>query len=196
MSYLKSECENGVFISNEIEDVLALMFADDVSSFADSVVRLQRQTDLIEKFCKSVGMSLNLSKTKIIFFRNGGIVKDVERWFYNGNEIEVVSLYKYLGAYFTPKLIWTSTKELLAQQAKKAAYSIFGFQKQFGHFIPADAFKLFDTLVKPIVCYGAEIWGCRYSKEIEKVQTTVETELQVTQNALGVHMGCTPFVKD
>ena len=41
MSYLKSDCENGVFISNEIEDVLALMFADDVSSFADNVVRLQ-----------------------------------------------------------------------------------------------------------------------------------------------------------
>ena len=72
VSYLKSECENGVFISNEIEDVLALMFADDVSSFADSGVRLQRQIALIEKFCKSVGMSLNLSKTKIIVFGKGG----------------------------------------------------------------------------------------------------------------------------
>ena len=149
------------------------MFADDVSSFADSGVRLQRQIDLIEKFCKSVGMSLNLSKTKIIVFRNGGIVKDTERWFYNGNEIEVVSLYKYLGVYFTPKLIWTRTKELLARQAKKAAYSISGFQKQFGHFTPAVAFKLYDTMVKPIACCGAEIWGYRYSEEIEKVQTTI-----------------------
>ena len=33
-------------------------------------------------------MSLNLSKTKVIVFRNGGIVKDAERWFYIGNEIE------------------------------------------------------------------------------------------------------------
>ena len=72
VSFLRSECENGVFISNEIEDVLALMFADDVSSFADSVARLQKQINLIEKFCKSVGMSLNFSKTKIIVFRNGG----------------------------------------------------------------------------------------------------------------------------
>ena len=51
------------------------MFADDVSSFADSVIRLQKQINLIEKFCKSVGMSLNLSKTKIIVFRNGGDCK-------------------------------------------------------------------------------------------------------------------------
>ena len=97
VSYLRSECENGVFISNENEDVLAYMFADDVSSFADSVVRLQKQINLIEKLCKSVGMSLNLSKTKIIVFRNGGIVKDAETWLYNENEIEVVSFYKYLG---------------------------------------------------------------------------------------------------
>ena len=88
-----------------------------------------------------------------------------------GNEIEVVSFYKYLGFYFTPKLVWTRTKDVLARQAKKATYSIFGFQKLFGHFSPADAFKLFDTMIKPIACYGAEIWGYGYSDEIEKIQT-------------------------
>ena len=39
-------------------------------------------------------------------------------------------MYKYLGVYFTPKLIRTKTKELLAMQAHKAASSIFRFQKQ------------------------------------------------------------------
>ena len=29
-----------------------------------------------------------------------------------------------------------------------------------------------------------------------QVEYTVETELKVTQSALDVHMGCTPFVKD
>ena len=29
-----------------------------------------------------------------------------------------------------------------------------------------------------------------------KLLITVETELNVTQSALDVHMGCTPFVKD
>ena len=105
VSYLKSECENGTFISDEIEDILALMFADDVASFADTVVRLQRQINLISRFCNSVGMSLNLSKTKIMVFR-----KEIERWFYQGIWIEIVPLYKYLGVYFTPKLKWTRTK--------------------------------------------------------------------------------------
>jgi hypothetical protein len=34
-----------------------------------------------------------------------------------------------------------------------------------------DAFKLFDTIVRPILCYGAEIWGYQYSGIIEKVHT-------------------------
>lgn len=116
-------------------------------------------------------MELNLSKTKIMVFRNGGIVKQIEKWYFEGVEIEIVSIYKYLGLYFTPKLIWTKSKELLAKQAQKAAASIFMFQRKFGFFYPSDAFKLFDTMVKPIACYGAEIWGYKYSEEIEKIQS-------------------------
>ena len=55
-------------------------------------------------------MSLNLLKTKIIVFRNGGIVKEKERWFYQGEQIDIVPFYKYLGVYFIPKLIWTKNK--------------------------------------------------------------------------------------
>ena len=171
IAYLRSESDRGVFISNEIEDVMAFMFADDISCFSDTVIRLQRLINLVEKFCKSVGMTLNLAKTKIIVFRNGGITKHIEKWYYQRTEIEIVSIYKYLGIYFTPRLIWTKTKELLAMQAQKAVSSIFRFQKQFGFFSPSDAFKLFDSMVKPIAMYGAEIWGYEYSEEIEKIQT-------------------------
>ena len=80
-------------------------------------------------------------------------------------------IYKYLGIYFTLKLIWKKTKELLAMQAKKAASSIFRFQKQFGRFQPNDAFKLFDSMVKPVACYGAELWGYKFCDETEKVQS-------------------------
>ena len=169
VDYIRSESDSGIFITNDIEDLFALMFADDVSCFSDTVVRLQRLINLIEKFCNAVGMKLNLDKTKIMVFRNGGIVKHIEKWFFQGTEIEIVSLYKYLGLYFTPKLIWTKTKEILSMQAKKAATSIFRYQKYFGRFQPNDAFKLFDSMVKPVACYGAEIWGYQFCEEIEKV---------------------------
>ena len=92
VAYLRTECNNrGIFITNDIEDILALMFADDVSCFSDTVIRLQKMVDLIGKFCKSVGMEINLKKTKIMVFRNGGIVKQTEKWLYQGTEIEIVS---------------------------------------------------------------------------------------------------------
>ena len=171
IAYLRAESDRGISITNNVEDVLAFMFADDVACFSDTIVRLQRLIDLIEKFCRSVGMELNLSKTKIMVFRNGGILKLMEKWFYRGVEVEIVPFYKYLGLYFTPKLIWTKSKEVLAKQAQKAASSIFRFQKQFGFFRPPDAFKLFDSMVKPVTIYGAEIWGYMFSEEIEKIQT-------------------------
>ena len=49
-------------------------------------------------------MSLNLLKTKIIVLRNGGILKQMEKWYYKGEIIDTVPFYKYLGVYFTPKL--------------------------------------------------------------------------------------------
>ena len=98
--FLESKCNYGIFVINEIPDVLTLMFADDVASFSDTVVRLQKLIDLIAEFCKMVGMELNLDKTKIVVFRNGGPLRFAEKWFYNGTPIEVVSFYKYLGVYF------------------------------------------------------------------------------------------------
>ena len=115
VSYLKSECDRGIFINDQIEDMIALMFADDVASFNDTVIRLQLLINCIQRFCESVGMLLNLLKTKMIVFRNGGILKQMEKWYYKGKIIDTVPFYEYLGVYFTPKLVWSKTKELLAR---------------------------------------------------------------------------------
>ena len=45
-------------------------------------------------------MSLNVSKTKIVVFRNGGVLRENDKWFYHGNEIEVVNEFNYLGLLF------------------------------------------------------------------------------------------------
>ena len=70
-------------------------------------------------------MKLNLDKTKIMVFRNGGIIKQNEKWFYNGKEIKTVSCYKYLGSHFTSRLCWTKRKNNQSAQAKKACFGIF-----------------------------------------------------------------------
>ena len=78
-------------------DLLALMFADDVSCFADTVVGLQRLLNELEIFCKSTGINVNFDKTKIFVHRNGGPLRFTEKWLFEGKNVEVVSFYKYLG---------------------------------------------------------------------------------------------------
>ena len=171
VSYLKSGCDKGFFVSEQIEDVFALMFADDVASYSDTIIRLQHLINCKERFCLSVGMHLNLLKTKIIVLRNGEALKQAEKMFYMREPVDVVSIYKYLGIYFFQKLVWSKTKDVLALQASKAVFKIFQYQRQFGRFCPNDIFKLFDSIVRPILCYGSKIWGYEYSQTIEKVQS-------------------------
>ena len=58
ISYIRSECDRGVFVTDEIEDILALMFADDIVNVSNTIIRLQRQIYLLERLCEPVGMSL------------------------------------------------------------------------------------------------------------------------------------------
>lgn len=72
----------------------------------------------------------------------------------------------------TPKLIWTKTHECAANQAIKVASNIFRYQKTFGHFYPDDIFKLFDSMIRPILCYGSQIWGYQYVEKIERMHVS------------------------
>ena len=85
---------------------IALLYANDVINLADTVRNLQLQPDILSRFCLISGMKINLLKTKIIVFRNGGFLRENERWYFEGKQIEVVSAYKYMGLMETPKLNW------------------------------------------------------------------------------------------
>ena len=121
------------------------MFVDDVASFSDTIIRPQHQINCIERFCLSVGMHLNLLKTKNKVFRNGGVLKQTEKWFYMREVVDVVSFYKYLGIYFTPKLIWSKTKDVLALQASKAILKSFNISINSVNF----AQKIFSNYLTP-----------------------------------------------
>jgi len=170
IDYLKSASDCGVKITGYDEKIPGFLFADDVACVADTVINLQRSINHVASFCDSTGMQININKSKIMVFRNGGPLRANESWTYKGVKLETVPFYKYLGSYFTPKLLWTKTKEILSLQALKAVNSILNQQKHFGYFHHHEAFKLFDSVVKPILTYSAEVWGYQYCEQIENVQ--------------------------
>ena len=48
-------------------------------------------------------------------------------------------------------------------------FSIYKYQRAFGYFPCKDYFKLFDSMIKPILCNGAQVWGHTYSEVVESV---------------------------
>jgi hypothetical protein len=61
-----------------------------------------------------------MDETNIIVFRRGGIVRKNEKCVLEGNKIELVSYYKYIGIIFSSFLSWPLATKTLSNQGTKA----------------------------------------------------------------------------
>ena len=170
----------GIQISSNDPDVLTILYADDMANVGDTVRALQAQIDIIAKFCAGTNMKINLQKTKVIVFQNGGIVRYYEKCNFNGVAIETVTAYKCMCLFITPKLIWSYAKHNLAAQARKSIVC----KSSVGYFVYPELFKLFDTMIKPILLYGSEIWGFKISDTIENVQDNFCKRFEITPKCI------------
>ena len=107
----------GIYVDEELSDFQLLMYADDICMINDSVGRLQTQLNVLSVFCRQYGLSVNLSKTKIVVFRNGGPLRRCERFYFDGAQLQSVSHYKYLGIIFSSRFCWSVPLQTLAAQA-------------------------------------------------------------------------------
>ena len=88
-----------------------------------------------------------------------------------------------MGLLFTPKLSWNAAHDKLSSQAQKAIFSIYSYKTTFGNFPIKELFLLFDSMVKPILCYGSQIRGYEYVNTIETVQNKFcKRNLRVRKN--------------
>ena len=74
---------------------------------------------------------------------------------YDGNPIEIVNEFTYLGLNFSRTSSFTNAKKVLINKAYKAMYEVLKNLSIKSQYDP------FDKIVKPILLYGCEIWGVR-----------------------------------
>ena len=160
----------GIQLTQEIYDLFCLLYADDIVIFADSIIKLQHLIDILYKFCTKWRMEVNLDKTKIIVFRKGGHLSRWENWHFGGKSIDVVSYYKYLGLMLSSRNNWSKAIFTLASQASKALNMLSITRWKLEYFDFHTHFRLFDTMILPILCYGSEIWGYLHYDVLEKIQ--------------------------
>ncbi|XP_067664324.1 uncharacterized protein [Haliotis asinina] len=168
---IESSTLRGLSVGQEFMEILLLLYADDLCLVDDSVIGLQRKIDILDSFCNKWGLQVNLDKTEVMVFRNGGILRHYEKWFFSGSQIKVTTYYNYLGILFSNRLSWSKCVDTLAVKGNKALF----FIKKLLFMLPGlpvnIAFKLFDIKIKPVLLYGAEVWGFQRYPVLESLHS-------------------------
>jgi len=154
------------FLPN-LKEIFLLLFADDICLISSTPLGLQNQIKNLEAASSSLGLTVNLKKTKVMIFRKGGKRARTEHWFYKGDEIEVVNSYKYLGFTLTTQLSYNIALSEFAGRAKGKVVELLKTMWNLGTMDLAIFLKLFDSQVKPLLLYASEIWGSTQFHVIE-----------------------------
>jgi hypothetical protein len=157
-----------------------LLYADDIVIISDSLDDLQKGLNILKDYCERWKLTVNVNKTKIMFFRKGGRIARNTRLFYNGLEIEIVNKFTYLGIVFTSGGSFEQTFEALSGQALKSMFKMKLYLQKFTNLEVKHRLDLFDKLIKPILNYGCEVWGINDATKLENIHTNF------CKNILGV----------
>ena len=131
-------------------------------------------------------MIVNHVKTKAMLFGK----QHEFRVTYNGEAVEVVQSYRYLGNVVQHiqkqnSDIYSNTHEHLSEKGRKAWFSLQHRLRQFNDISPSIMCNMYEALVSPVLTYGSDVWGhlkvCRdaadsvffeYMKSILKVKSS------------------------
>ncbi|XP_052807677.1 uncharacterized protein LOC128236681 isoform X2 [Mya arenaria] len=129
---------------------------------------IQQHLNRLLEYCNNWGLSVNILKTKNMVFRKRGGLLPSEHWTYNGQSIEVVNDFNYLGTVFNYTGNYALNQEHLTGKALKALNVLLCKCREYD-LKPKILCQLFDAFVAPFLNYASEIWGYTKSKEIERI---------------------------
>lgn len=158
----------GIYI--EELNIRLLLYADDIVILAEEVEVLQAMIDRLEKYCDDWNLEVNLTKSKIMVFRNGGRLASREKWFFKGEEVEIVNEYNYLGMILTPKMVFSKhvlNRNGMAKGCINATWKSFLSKN---HISMKTKYYLFEAVCRSIQSYGAQVWGHTHFEEVDKLQ--------------------------
>ena len=121
MHLLSENCKS---IDINLINLFLIMYADDTVLLAETPDDLQFILNSLHTYCQEWNLTVNTHKTKIMVFRNGGKIKEIEKWFYNNFELETVDEFNYLGLLLNYNGKFTKAQQKLADQGRKALFSI------------------------------------------------------------------------
>ena len=178
------------------------MYADDLIILASSKKTLQDKLDKLGKFAEIKELSVNTKKSQVMVFNKSGKLLKKDTFTINGQNLEVVPTYTYLGVDIPSSGSFSTAIGQLTSKAKKAMMPLFTTIMQFN--IPfRKGLQLFQSYIEPILLYNAENQTTMTDRQIEKCKhdpthiytlcnesPLTKTQLKFTKFILGVGKQC------
>ena len=96
--------------------------------------------------------------------------KGKRKWWLGGEEIGETTSYKYLGIDLRTDLNFKGMRERMIGKARKAMMAAWAMGMREGRLPVDDCDRVWKTLVRPMLEYGAEVWGDVRWEEAERLQ--------------------------
>ena len=144
-----------------------ILFADHIVLFTTDAKTLQLQIDNLAHYSYTWGLKININKTKVCVFEKRKTNHNNE-FFINGEKIEIVDNFTYLGIKFTYTGNLSYSVKALSEQALRAYHSLLSVFDRV-HLDIKTKLSIFDAMVVPILLYGSEVWGVYDYKEVDKL---------------------------
>jgi exonuclease III len=141
--------------------VPGLLFADDTSLLAASAHELQAGLDAVGDWSDRWMMSLGHKKCKVVVASRNPVDKEralARKWSLQGQEIQVVDQYKYLGVILTEAFDFKSMIDARAAAGLRTLMALKKFLTNRSIPMPM-RLAVLKAKVVPVLLYGAEVWG-------------------------------------
>ena len=138
------------------------LFADDAALFADSLENLQRIVEEFGRVCTSRILSVNVDKCKVLRCAREVTLGDIKIRL-NGEVLEEVQMFKYLGSNVTAKGDVVDEVEYRINEGQKVLGAVNRVFKSRN--VGLNVKKcVYERVIVLTVLYGAETWGLRESE--------------------------------
>ena len=131
------------------------MYADDLIIISKSAKGLQCALNNLYSYCKRWKL-VNIDKSNVMIFNKSGRILDNFSFHYGNVMLKIVNEYCYLGIIFTPS---GSFQKAMVRLKCKASKAYFKIRDNLYNNSSKCSFKLFESLIQPILSYGSEVWA-------------------------------------
>ena len=178
------DLKNGKCDPVQVNDVHVncLLYADDIVIFSESKSGLQNSLDILNNYCSNWKLQVNIDKSKVLIFNSNGKPQGND-FTINGNIIQIVPKYCYLGVMLKCNGKFNLATNVLIEKARKACFKM---KRIIGFDNPCKLLeKLFDAIVLPVLLYCSEIWGVDLSSN--DISNIEKFHIKFIKDILGVH---------